>query len=226
MALMNYEDVQRLVEKLIGENPGVSVPVDTYIAHVLDAGDAAKEALMQGSERNPILGVLDIDEIGLATRLHDIGRILNDDQMFHELRGAKWIEEYGVEYEVTDSQEQAHRLAQMIRPHFVVSEQFLAKGKFQDQREEFRHLSPELLIPQTWSEALVVYGDASNCGGKRVPIEECLAYIDEGYGAQPEVKEGLPRVIEIYDKVQASRERVLADSEIEWLNLEDRSRTR
>ena len=60
----------------------------------------------------------------MATGLHDVGKPLMKGQLFHELRGARYIEENGIKEGVSSSIIDVYRIAQMFRPHHVVAEQF------------------------------------------------------------------------------------------------------
>ncbi len=57
------------------------------------------------------------EEVSLASGLHDIGRPLQKEQIFHELRDARYIEQKGLEKGVAFSLTDAYRIAQMLRSH-------------------------------------------------------------------------------------------------------------
>jgi hypothetical protein len=148
-------------------NPGL-------MQHLSDSYDIAFEVAGKVYDNNIYLRKsMDSREVALAGGLHDIGRPLQDDQLFHELRGADYIEKNGVHENIANFYDDAYRIAQMIRPHGFVWEQFNDEANTA-ARKEFEYLNPTLLLPRTIPEMIVTYADLTNLDGKRISMEERL----------------------------------------------------
>lgn len=127
--------------------------LDSFLQHSYSAGQMAEEVARE-------LG-LDFEELAAAGCLHDIGRCLTKDKKehtFHEIIGARYVEERGVELGITDSQEQCNRIAQSFRSHFVVYEQF-RMGEYSQWLPGLNDTNPVLLLPKSWNELIIVYAD-------------------------------------------------------------------
>lgn len=221
---MNYEEALGLARRLIEENPGNLQEPDNFLLHLGDSYEIARETVDAAVSRYPGLGRhLFKEEIALAGGLHDIGRPLRQDQLFHELRGASYLEQKGLEMGVADSLTDVFRLAQMFRSHYVVAEQF-ADPENVREREEFEPLDSCLLVPRTWQEAIVVYAELSNVRGERMSIQKRIEDIKQRYAGPGEgnenaalikaMKKGLDRVFEVCERVQRLRDGTLAEQEI------------
>lgn len=225
MGIRDCTDILNLARELIEANPGNLTKLDAYFSHVRDSYDVAGEVVdIILSKYHGLKKYLDKQEISLAVGLHDIGRPLRKDQLFHELRGARYIEEHGLEKGISDKITDVYRIAQMVRSHFVVAEQFADETNIQ-QREEFEPLDPVLLVPRTWQEAIVIYSELSNVNGKRVSIQERIQDIQKRYAPGSDwvksnpslvksMEKGLSRVLETCERVQRLKEGELKEEEI------------
>ncbi|MCK5594518.1 MAG: hypothetical protein KAI18_04700, partial [Candidatus Aenigmarchaeota archaeon] len=136
---------------------------------------------------------------------------LEKNQLFHELRGAEYIEIHGLEKGVADSIEDLYRIAQMIRPHYVVSEQ-VGDPENREPLDEFGLLDSDLLIPRTWQESIIIYAELSNVDGRKVSIKERVDDVKDRYTNDPRyntntslvkaMETGLDRVLNVCDRVQ------------------------
>lgn len=216
--LMKYDGVIELARRLVGENPGnLTHSVDAYLTHLGDSYRIGWETVTDIINRNASLkGQISSERVALACGLHDIGRPLNADQSFHELRGAQFVEERGLELGVSDSVYDVFMIAQMIRPHFVVAEQYADPANAEMVRE-FEDTHPHLLVPTTWQEAVVVFADLSNNNGRRISYEDRIKDIQTRYSPGTKWSEsnpslaraletGLPRVREICERVERLRQ--------------------
>ena len=222
--IMNLEGVLRLAKRLVEENPHNLNDSENYLLHLSDTYLIAEEIVNGVIKIYPRLNErLISEEVSLAAGLHDIGRSLRKNQLFHELRGARYIEENGLEIGVTDSITDVYRIAQMFRPHYVVAEQFDDEEN-KEERKEFEPLDSRLLTPRTWQEAIVVYSELSNVHGGRIPIQKRIDDIWERYkdpklnSTNPSLlrcmKKGLPRVLETCEAVQKLVEGKLSEKDI------------
>jgi hypothetical protein len=171
---MNTEDAIELLEKKAIANKDNFGNLDSFFTHSHNSGEIAREVAAR-------LG-LDPDEAFLTGQFHDIGRCFAKDakgHTFHEIIGARYIERYGVELGIAGSQEQCDRIAQSIRPHFLVYEQF-GMVEYSQWLPGLRDTNPELLLPRQLNEIIVVYADLTNANGKRVDFEERLRGIKDG----------------------------------------------
>ncbi|NOQ55614.1 MAG: hypothetical protein GQ477_02285 [Nanohaloarchaea archaeon] len=211
--LMDCQGVINLATKLIDKNPGNLHSPDNYLLHLEDTYKICKEIVETAISSYPELSnYLKEEEVALAGGLHDIGRPLQENQLFHELRGAQYIEQYGLKIGVAESEVDIYRIAQMFRPHYVVAEQF-ADPDNSDQLNGITTLPDSaLLIPRTWQEAIVIYSELSNVNGNRMSVEERIDDVKDRYTNDPKfnsnpafinaMKTGLDRVFEVCDRVQ------------------------
>ena len=153
-----------LGKKLIEQNPGNLNYPEGYLRHLEVTYDIAQNVVDKIISQYPNIP-LDREEVSLTAGLHDIGRPLCKDQLFHELRGASYIEQNGLELNIADSEENVYRIAQMIRSHGFIYERWI---KNEDARTEFEPMNIELLLPRTWQEAIVTYCDDHNENGEIV----------------------------------------------------------
>jgi len=215
--LMDKEGILNLARELIEDYPDTLAGPDSYLLHLGDTYDVAEEVTRQSIAKYPNLKKeLSIEEIALAGELHDIGRVFRKNQDFHELRGARFIENEGYQ-KISDSKEELKTVAQMIRSHFIVAEQY-SDEKNADEIAEFGPLDPSKLIPSTWQEAIVVYSDLTNVQGERIGYEERIADIERRYAENQDFMrsftKGKDRVLRICEKVQALSEGRLSENDI------------
>lgn len=225
-ARMDVKGLLALARHLIEINPGTLQPglIGAYLAHLEASYTIAAEVVARIGDRYPALQkFLCAKEIALAAGLHDIGRPLHADQLFHELRGAAFVEVHGLALGLAPTQMDVHRLAQMFRPHFVVAEQF-ADESHAAARSVFEPLDATLLVPRSWQEAIVVYAELSNINGRCVSIHTRIADIQKryaedfsnGFGASLSraMQAGLPRVMATCAQVQRLMDGALPAHEI------------
>ncbi|MBU2104652.1 MAG: hypothetical protein KKF67_02675 [Nanoarchaeota archaeon] len=217
---------KRLLEKVVDENPNILDILDSnYILHLENTSKVAGETYDDSIDNYPRLKkYLVREELVLSGGLHDIGRPYNKDQVFHEPRGARYLEENGLELGVADNIVNVYRIAQMFRSHFVVAEQF-ADDENAEARAEFEPLDSALLIPRTWQEAIITYADMSNTKGERVPYQERIDGIKKKYAPSSKaaqfnptlakaMEKGVERVFEVCNRVQRLRDGKLTEQEI------------
>lgn len=223
--LMDEEGVLRLFDYLTVENRNNFESPSGLRVHLKCsyeiAGNIAEDILRK---YDFVRNRLNPGEVALAAGFHDIGRVFQKNQVFHELRGARYVEENGLEKGVADNLVDVYRIAQMFRPHYLVFEQFTDEQN-REQAEEFRDIDLSLLIPRTWQEKIVVYADLSNLDGGVVHFEERIRYIEKMYKpgtrraySNPTLmramKRGLPRIIAICRKVESAARGKLAKQKI------------
>ena len=220
--LIGLTDALDLAKRLVDENEDNLKNPENYINHIRCVYGISLEVLENIFSRYPKIP-LPTGEISVAAVLHDIGRPLNKNQIFHELRGARYIEQNGLRDKISDSLEYAFRIAQTFRSHGFVYEHW-HDAECLDLRTEFEPLDSRLLIPRTWQEAIVVYSELSNVRGERIPIQKRIDDIWERYkdpklnSTNPSLlrcmKKGLPRVLETCEAVQKLVEGKLSEKDI------------
>lgn len=163
-------------------------------------------------------------EIAIAGLFHDIGKCLSEDKAyrnFHEIVGAEYFKREGVKLGITDSQEQCERIAQTIRPHFVVYEQFLSAEENPEDYQEhlllLKNVNSALLLPSSWNEAVIIYADLTNRGLKIMPFEETLQELEEkdqknGNPRLKAIMKAKPRLLQIKEDIETALQKGWADS--------------
>ena len=234
---INNKDMERLMKKIVKDNPGILINQEDFLLHCKGTRDIISEALDDIFIHYPdFRDRLNRSELETAGFFHDVGRPFNKDQTFHELRGAEWLERKALEKCIVyptklgmnamlEAVTSVYRIAQTIRSHFVVLEQFKLPF-FEKQRKEFESREDcdlDLLIPHTWNEALVVYGELSNVRGKVMSFEERVKDLRERYRNYPDYEDpnfleaieiGLKRVERVYKRVQNFRDGKLDHSAV------------
>ncbi len=199
--------------------------IDDYLTHLADAYAIAGETTDDICGKYPELrSYLNAEEIALAGGLHDIGRPLRKNQLFHELRGAAYIEEYGLEKGVAETTVDVFRIAQMFRPHFLVAEQFYDPEN-ENEIAEFQSLrNSPLLMPRTWQEAIVAYSELKNIRGKKISVQNRIADIKKRYTNNPKynsntsllraMDQGLSRIIATCERVEKLKHGEMTEPQI------------
>ena len=166
--LMRENDAMNLVENLAYQNLTNFNGNDPskFLRHIQNTGEIAKE----------IAGKLGMNsqEAALTGYFHDIGKCFTKDKKghtFHEIIGARYVEGEGVSLGI-GSQKECDRIAQSLRSHFLVHEQFKMEDTYEEWMPGIRDTNPDLLLPKSWNELVIVYADLTNSGGKRVSFEE------------------------------------------------------
>ena len=230
---MNKLGVEQWALELVDQNPGNLMDPNGFVIHLRDTYDIGGETVDVVCSNYPGLKeYLHREVVALAAGLHDIGRPLDYNQLFHELRGARLVEQQGLEKGVAEYPIDLVIIAQMGRPHFVVYEQWDDEAN-SEARSEFEPLDSGLLVPRTWAEAIVVYSDLSNVNGERVSFEWRLEDVGNRYTTDPRftgydslvdaMKIGLKRVYGVCESVQRLRDGTLSEQEIkEMFDLEAR----
>jgi len=222
--IMNRKGILSLAKRLMDENPGNLNGPEDYLLHLSDSYLISGEIVDKVTKIYPKLSERLIkEEVSLAAGLHDVGRPLRKNQLFHELRGARYIEENGINIGVTDSIIDVYRIAQMFRSHYVVAEQFSDEAN-KEERKEFEPLDSRLLIPRTWQESIVVYSELSNVRGERISTQRRIDDMWKRYkdpklsSINPSLlrcmKKGLPRIMETCEAVQKLAEGRLSEKDI------------
>ncbi len=206
---------------LIEANPDNLKDPDKYLVHLASTYDLA-EVVVGGIFSHypgiPLVG----EEVSAASGLHDIGRPLNKDQTFHELRGARHIEHEGLEKGVASSLRDVYRIAQMIRPHGFAYELW-QDPECAGGREVFEPLETALLVPRTWQEAIVTYSDLASFNGERITVEKRMDELLERYENDPKYQAGAVvraataarnRVLELAERVEALEQGKLTEQDI------------
>jgi len=210
--MTDVKGVVELAKNLITENPGNLNNCDQCLTHLSDsytiAGETVELALANYLSLKTLLKP---EEVSLAAGLHDIGRLLRKNQLFHELRGVRYVEERGLEKGVADNLVDVFRIAQMFRSHYIVAEQW-TDDETVDERGEFEPLDSGLLVPRTLNEQIVVYAELSNMDGREVSFRDRIEDIKQRYSdpkwavSNPSLlrimRRGLPRVIEICERIE------------------------
>jgi hypothetical protein len=181
--VIGLDGIIGIAKNLLIMNPRELKDADSYLQHLEDTYNIAEETALKVQDKYPWLKI-NAKEIAAAGGLHDIGRAISSDQLFHELRGAKYIEENGLELEVADSLRNVYRIVQMFRPHAFVFEQYNDTAN-RAAAQEFAGIDKVLLLPRTWNEAIVVYAELSNMRGQRTTVEHRLEDVRERYSKDP-----------------------------------------
>lgn len=183
-SIISIEEAGKLLKDVVDRHPGNLKTPEGFLTHSKDSAEIMIELLDRVffHYNEEFQFNLDKDEIIAASYLHDIGRPLQQDQLFHELRGARYIENNGVDMGVASTSKQLYRMAETLRSHFVVSEQF-RMPELADKKADFEHLDPDLLLPITWNQAFLVYAELSNIGGKKVTFTERMDELKERYSS-------------------------------------------
>ncbi|MBR9699584.1 HD domain-containing protein [Candidatus Woesearchaeota archaeon] len=218
---MNKETIQNWARELVEANPDNFHSPEDYIRHLGEVYDVAEVVVGNILAKYPNIPLI-AEEISLAAGLHDIGRPLEKDQTFHELRGARLIEENGLTKGVAPSLREVDRIAQMIRPHGFVYEMW-HDPDCADQRSEYEPLDDILLLPRTWQEAIVAYADMANLGGERVRVAERMDELIHRYEHDPKYKNemivrtaqtALDRLLSLAERVELLEQGKMNDKEI------------
>jgi hypothetical protein len=187
------------------------------LRHLGDSYDIGHEVATEACRRYDFLtGILKPEEVGLAAGLHDIGRSMQSNQLFHELRGARFLEDHGVERGVVETELDAYRLAQMIRPHGFVYEQWV-DSENEGAAREFEGIDDLLLIPRTWPEMIVAYSDLTNVNGERMGMRDRLEDVKLKYAGENRGKaarEAEWRLLILNERVEALRNGDLDNREV------------
>ena len=219
---MDKKQLIGLAREVVDLHPGnLQDPEDLLTNHLPTTYDIAHETseLIAGNYQR-IGDTLDAKMIAIAGGLHDIGRPLNADQEFHEIRGYWFIRDRGLEYGVAESQEIVDKIARIMLPHGSVYETFVSdeySGKRiaflkenENYIERFGAIAPEDLLPSTLSQAIVDYAELSNLKGKRVDYRERLKEAIHRYKEKRDPRAdciiaGSQRRINLADKVASLR---------------------
>ncbi len=209
------------VRTLVEEHPETVLDPQGFLKHVGQVYDTAEEVTRKITTLYPRMP-LQIDEVALAAGLHDIGRPLSKDQLFHELRGAAYLEREAIGQGAVQRPLDVYRLAQMIRSHGFVYE-FWNDPDHADQRTEFKPLEACLLVPRTWQESIVTYSDLASYQGQRVKVEDRLREILHRYETDERYRNGAvlratreaePRILDLAARVEALEAGKLSEGDI------------
>lgn len=173
--MISISEAYSQFEKTVQTHPDNFKNLPAFLLHSRMARDRAQAiAASLGQER---LG-FDSELAALAGLYHDVGRCFTTDKdahTFHEISGARYLEERAVELGLVSEQLQADLLADLIRPHFLVYEQFtLGQPECEIWKPGLRDTNPEMLLPRTLGQQLIVYADLTVVGNGVVDFKTRL----------------------------------------------------
>ncbi len=221
----SVDEVKRLMDKY----PGVMNNPELFIKHTRGVAKIAEETSRKIIENYP--GVpINPEEICLAGGLHDLGRPLNSKelgQLGHEIKSAQYIEKEGVKG-IIHSLKNVYRIAQMVRPHSSVYEQWLTAFEIKDKRtgkllEDFGEINTQLLIPRTWQEAIITYSDLCDKNEERVDPIWKIKDAMERYKNNPQIADpvvvtaherAMDRLVYLCTKIDRAVKKELKNSEM------------
>lgn len=169
------------------ENRGNVFSTNHFIGHLEDTLEVAEYVVGKVFSNNSWIDeYIDRNELMTAAVLHDIGRPLCSRQLYHELRGASYLETHGISEGIGDDIVQLYRIAQMIRPHANGGCDWAAGLTEKDKngittREDFMPIDGRLLTPSTWQELLIYWVDSCNLNGKPTDISEKRKVVEAKY---------------------------------------------
>lgn len=145
------------------------------MVHYLGTANVAEEIAKKLGE--------DSEMLWHAGLYHDIGRCLTkdkDNHTYHEIIGARFIEGEGLNLGLASNQEECNELARLIRPHFLVYEQFTMDiPEFSRWKPGLSDTNPELLLPETIGQKIIVYADLTNLNGQIVDFDQRMSDIKD-----------------------------------------------
>lgn len=207
---------QDWIKKLLEATPENLQNAESLLDHSEQTAETTRQILKAILKKYPNLPFIQ-EELVLAAELHDIGRLLKKDQIFHELRGASYLEKQGLTLRVASSLAGIYRIAQSIRSHGGVYEAW-QNPEYAEKRKEFEPLETSLLIPRTWQEAIVAYADICTLNGKRVDAQERVKEILQRYQDDKQTiqntKKSVNRLLELEKRVKALEKGALSEEEI------------
>lgn len=179
--LMSARDAQDLLRDLAYANKhnfsNKDKTIESLLIHSYSTGFFAQE-LAHSLGLHP-------QEAFLAGLFHDVGRwflpaLDRPDQPFHEIIGARYLEEEGVKLGL-GAQSSCSRLAQMIRSHFVVYEQFNLPEIYGEfiEKLNIEKIDSQSLLPLSLNEKIIVYADLTNYLGSWANFNCRLAKLKE-----------------------------------------------
>lgn len=219
--MMNKNRIQTWARNLVEANPNTLNDPDNYIKHIGQVYDLAEGVVRNILARYPNIPIIS-EEVSLASGLHDIGRPLKKDQIFHGLRGANYTEKEGLEKGVATSLRDIYRIAQMFRSHGFTYE-FWQDPECAELKSEFEPLESALLVPRTWQEAIVTYSDLASHNGKRIKVEDRMSELLQRYENDSTYQTGTVvkaaktaqnRVLELAERVEALEQGRLTEQDI------------
>jgi len=219
--MMNKSAVQNWARKLVEANPDNLNDPDDYFKHIGQVYDLAEGVVKNILARYPNIPLIG-EEVSLASGLHDIGRPLQKDQIFHELRGANYTEQEGLEKEVAGSLRDIYRIAQMFRSHGFAYE-YWQDSECAESRKEFEPLEASLLVPRTWQESIVTYSDLTSQDGERIKVKDRINELFNRHKNDPKYQNGivvraatagLNRILELAERVEALEQGKLTEQDI------------
>ncbi|GAI51727.1 unnamed protein product [marine sediment metagenome] len=114
----------------------------------------------------------------------------------------------------------SYKIAQIIRPHFIVYAQFdTPELKDKIKGEEFCKIDKGLLIPRTWDEKFIFYASLINVNEEKMAPQKRLEEMESKYSKDPsflKVLNGQSQMIMgLCEKVEALMQRNLGVGEVE-----------
>lgn len=220
---------RRIINTLIGEGEVLNDP-EGHKRHLETAAEIAVETVGDAN-RNYSWMSLNEGDCRLAALYHDVGRLLASNQLFHELRGAGWLESlaehYGVGGFALDKNGiKLKMIAQVVRSHGAVYERFTdpeLSAADQKVRAEFACLDEQLLIPSSWEAAIVAVAEMQSTNDGRTSVREKIEGNEKKYDDNPvyassavvrSIVRAKPRLLEMDRLVCGLREGTLSDEEL------------
>ncbi|MEA3254490.1 MAG: HD domain-containing protein, partial [Candidatus Altiarchaeota archaeon] len=152
--LISKPNAKKLIENLFSKaDPTQHRFKPAFLKHADATCEIARKTATDIISRHPELKI-DSEMVTIAAYLHDIGRLLNVEQRFHEIRGALYIRDIGCEVGITADKNDLERLSEMIISHFIVYEEF-SDGDY-ILRREFPGITPLFLLPKTIEQQIIV----------------------------------------------------------------------
>jgi hypothetical protein len=229
--MMDKNSICNYIMKLVKENEEYEDNIkdfENFMKHSIGTYEMAERIIRNIRANYPKIPIIE-EEIETAAGLHDIGKVFNENPIFHELRGAKYIEEKGLG---ENSQKDIWRIAQMIRSHGHVYECWKHPSCFfwrkEFESDELLVKTPEvILIPRRWQEVIVTYVDLVNYKGERVKVEDRLNDVINRYKERYKnhddiiskiivetVSEGFDRMLNLAERVEALENGKLTERDI------------
>lgn len=220
-------DLKSILNRLADRNPGNLGDINGYMAHCLDSYDLGGDSAADIHQRygKAVRGFPISEAMAIGGGVHDIGRPLRKNQQGHELRGAKFLRQHGVEAGIARNQQEADMYADWIQRHFLIYDEWKDSNNT-GLREEYPEITdPEgMLLPSAWPHLVIVAADLGNVGGRIIPYKERLDDLERRYPPEttvlgPVIKAGRPRVERYCKLVEKFRKGELSEKEIEEFAL-------
>lgn len=171
MVLITPEKSWKILEDIVYSNRENFGDMEGTLEHFHMTGRKAQEIAEKLG-----LNTEEINRLTIAGYFHDIGRCFTKDKKnhtFHEIVGARYLEAESMELGLTAALVECYKLASLIRPHFLVYEQFtISIPEFEQWKLGLSDTNPKLLLPRELNQKIIIYADLTNKNGKFIPFEQ------------------------------------------------------